>query len=173
MKPFVKKFSNRGFTLLETLLYISLTALTILAVAYLFSLIFETRIKQKAISEVEQQGNLAIKMITQAIRNSKDFDTLTPGNSNGLTLSVATENPNTNPTIFSLSNGALTISMGSGPARPLTSDRVIVSNLLFQNLGSPATTGTIQVRFTLNATNPSGKNEYNYQETFYASASAR
>jgi hypothetical protein len=172
MKPINKKISNRGFTLLETLLYISLTALSILAITALFSMVFEIKVKQQAISEVEGEGSFVTKITTQTIRNSHDFGALTPGTTD-TTLTLVTENPAKNPTTFSLSNGTIWITEGGNPAYALTTPAIIVTNLSFRNLGQLNTTGTIRVQFTLSSKNPSNLNIFDYHQIFYASASAR
>ena len=55
----------------------------------------------------------------------------------------------------------------------LTNSRIVASNLTFTNLSRAGTPGTIRIQFTLTHINPSGRNEYNYNKTFYGSASLR
>jgi type II secretory pathway pseudopilin PulG len=68
------------------------------------------------------------------------------------------------------SAGAMQIQEGAGAVVPLTNDKVQVSGLTFKNLSRAATPGSVQISFTLSRVNPSGKNEYDYQKTFTATA---
>ena len=55
----------------------------------------------------------------------------------------------------------------------LYNSRVTASNLSFQNLSRTGTPGTIRIQFTLSHINPSGRNEYDFNKTFYGTASLR
>jgi len=65
-----------------------------------------------------------------------------------------------NPTIFDLVDGKLQITQGTEGPYELTTDQVIVSNLLFTNLSYPNTPGTVRIEMTIEHLNPSGRMEY-------------
>lgn len=174
---FIKKLNqrqiqNKGFTLLEVILYIGLLSIILTAIVSFSSMFVESRIKSQAIAEVEQQGLQTMQLITQTIRNAENITSPTTGSSAAsLTLDVVTAGDD--PTIFDLSGNAIRIKEGVGPNVNLTSARITASNLNFQNLSRASTPGIIRVSFTLTHVNPNGRNEYNYSKTFYASASLR
>lgn len=159
---------NNGYTLIELILYVSLSAVMLLAISMTLSIFFEARIKSKVISEVEGEGMQVMQLITQTIRNSNNIDSPVIG-TNDTTLSLDTAS-----TIFSLSGGEIKITEGINPEISLTnSTQVTSSGLLFENLSQASTPGTIGISFTLSYLNPNNKNEYNYSRTFYGSATLR
>lgn len=142
---------NNGFTLIELLLYICIVGIIILSVLGFLSLTMQSRVKNQTISEVEQQGLQVMQLITQTGRNADSVNFTTA---------------------FDLSGGVIRVNGGSGPVA-LTNSRVTASGLSFQNLSRTGTPGTIRVQFTLTHVNPSGRNEYTFNKTFYDSATLR
>jgi type II secretory pathway pseudopilin PulG len=65
---------------------------------------------------------------------------------------------------------ALRVKEGAAAAIDLTGDDVQIDNLTFKNLSRSSTSNLIQISFTLSHVNSSGRNEYDYQKTFTASA---
>lgn len=165
--------TKSGFTLIELLLYVSIAATMLLAISILFSVLLSGRVKNQTIAEVNEQGVLAMQIMTQAVRNADSINLPSAGAS-ASTLSLVMPTPAQNPTVFDLTSNVIRTTEGAGSAVPLTnSTRVTVSSLTFQNLSLSGTPGTIRIQFTLTHINPSGRNEYNYNKTFYGSASLR
>ncbi len=166
------KKNNSGFTLIELLLYIALASFILLAISVVLSFTIRSRIKNQAITEVFDQGNNVLQIITQQARNSISINS--PATSTNATLlSLAMASSSFNPSIFSLSAGTIRVTEGVSSSIALTSSRVVVSDVLFSNLSRTGTPGIIRVKFTLSHTNPSGRNEYNYSKTFYGSANIK
>lgn len=138
---------KKGFTLIELLLYVSIVGAIIFSVAGFLSLSMQSRVKNQAISEVEQQGIQVMQVITQAGRNAANVNFTTA---------------------FDLLDGAIRENTIA-----LTNSRVIASNLTFTNLSRTGTPGTIRIQFTLTHINPSGRNEYDFNKTFYGSTTLR
>ena len=134
--------------------------------------IYNLRIKNQVIAEGEEQGRVVMQILTQTIRNAVSITSPTTGNS-GATLTLQTNSSGTNPTIFSLSNGILSIQEGSGSAVALNSARAKISNLNFQNLTRASTDGIIRVSFTVTYTNANARSEQNFVKNFYDSAAVR
>lgn len=161
--------------MIELLLYIGIAAVVLLAISIFISVLLQGRVKNQTISEVEQQGIQAMQIITQTIRNASGVTAPTMGLSGvslTLTIPIGSSGPKT-PTIFDLSSGVLRIKEGAAATVDLTNNRVIVSNLNFQNLTNVASSNVIRVSFTITYINSSGKNEYNYSKNFYDSATQR
>ncbi len=165
-------YSNQGFTLIETLLYVALTSILLLALSAFLFILLESRIKNQTIAEVEQQGLQVMQLITQTVRNAEAITSPSIGTSaSTVTLDVVTAA--NDPTVFDLSGGVLRITEGAGSPISLSNTHVTVSSLTVQNLSRASTPGTIRIFFTLTHVNPDGRNEYNFSKTFYASASLR
>lgn len=175
MNPKPKTYNlkpNAGFTLVELILYVSVSALVALAAAGLIILIVQARVKSQTISEVEQVGSQVMNLITQTARNSPQINSPLPGGTSGV-LSLANQSSTKNPAVFDVQSGTIRITEGAYEPAPLTSSRILASNLLFQNLSRANTSGTIRIQFTLTHQNPGGRNEYDYAKNFYGSATIR
>ena len=166
-------FFSRGFTLIELLLYTLLIGITLLTVSGLLFLLMATRTKNATIAEVEQQGAFAMGLMTQTVRSATGITVPVTGTSGTLLMLTVPAGAN-NPTVFDVSGGALRISEGTPAAvNFLTSTRVTLSALTFQNLSRSGTNGTIRIQFTLSSVNNNGRNEYSFTKTFYGSATVR
>lgn len=163
---------QKGFTLIELLLYISIASIIVFTTASLLRFTLESRVKNQTIAEVEQEGAQVIQLITQTIRNGTLINSPTIGTS-GTSLSVNVVTGANSPTVFDLSSGAVRIKEGAGTATNLTSSKVTVTNLNFQNLSKTSSPNTIRISFTISFTNSSGRNEYSYTQNFYGSADLR
>lgn len=157
--------NNQGFSLLELLLYIGLSSTILLVVSSFFVLSLQSRVKNQTIAEVEGQGLRVMQIISKEIKNATVLTSPTQG-----TL-AASLSLNGGGVVFDLSNNVIRINIGTPVA--LTSSQVIATNLSFYNLSYTNTPGIIRFQFTLSHYNPAGKNEYEYSQTFYGSASLR
>lgn len=171
MKNYLNK--NKGYTLIELILYISLAAVMLLAISMALSTFFEARIKSKVISELDGEGTQAMQLITQTIRNANSINSPLIGiNDSSLSLNVI--DPSKDPTVFSLVGGEIIIKEGLNSEIPLTNKyQTVSSGLLFENLSRPLTPGTIGISFISSHLNPEGRNEYNYSRSFYGTATLR
>lgn len=164
--------TQKGFTLVELLLYIAIVSIIVFSSASLLQFTLESRVKNQTIAEVEQEGVQVMQLITQTIRNGTAINLPTIGNSSAL-LSINVVTGANSPTIFDLSSGRVRIKEGSGVATNLTSSKVTVTNLNFQNLSRTSTPNTIRISFTISYVNTSGRSEYTYSKTFYGSTNLR
>lgn len=164
-----RQTSSGGFTLIELLLYVSIVGVLLISVSMFFATTSDARIKNQSISEVNQQGNAALDLITQTIRNA-DSVTLPATGATGSALNLNVPSAGQSPTIFNLNGTALQVKEGSSNAILLTNNKVALSSLTFKNLSRSGTPGVVQVSFTISRVNNSGKNEYDYQKTFTGTA---
>lgn len=168
--------SQRGFTLLELLLYVAISAIIMSGIVTLLILLMNSRVKNQTVTEVESQGAFIMQELGASIRNSAAITAPAAGAS-ATSLTLDTRDDTKDPVIYSLTSGVVSVTEGSGPkptVTPLNSSAVTVSGLSFQNLSLAGTTSqVIRVTFTVTYTNPSGRDEYNYSKTFYNSYSLR
>ena len=164
---------TKGFTLVELLLYVSLSSIILLSVSVFVTSLLEARVKNQVIAEVEQEGIQVLQIITQTGRNAVAINGPETGASS-TSLSFNTVISGNNPTVFDLTEGAIRIKEGGDSPVVLTNKTLVTASALsFHNLTKPSTPGTVRISFTLTHINPSGRNAYNYSKTFYASASRR
>ena len=164
--------NQKGFTLVELLLYVAISSVMLLVISLFLSTLLQSRVKNQTIAEVEQQGIQIMQIITQTLRNGATINSPIVGSS-AASLSVDTYNVVNNPTIFDLSLGVIRIKEGATAVVSLTNSRVTASALNFQNLSRASTPGTIRISFTITSVNSSGRNEYNFTKTFTGSGTLR
>jgi Tfp pilus assembly protein PilW len=141
-------FQQKGFTLIELLLYMSLSVIVIFTTSMFLITLLESRVKNQTIATVDLEGNQAMTIITQTLRNAVSINSPVTGTDSAV-LSLETENALNNPTVFSLSGGVITMQEGGNLPVALTSNLVIISNLNFRNLSRPGTPGNVDVNFTV------------------------
>lgn len=160
---------NRGFTLIELLLYTVIAACLLLAITVMIALLTQSRVKNRTISSVEQQGTQILQILNQEIRNSAVIIFPTNGNS-GNTLQL--QDFSGKNTTFDVVNGTLRETI-LNQTIPLSSNHLIVSDLQFTNLTPNNLQNSIKIKFTLNYNNVANRTEYNYSQTFYGTATLR
>jgi type II secretory pathway pseudopilin PulG len=161
-----------GFTLVEVLLYVSISGALLVAVSILFALMLQARVDHEAVAEVEGQGNATMQIMLQTIRNARAVNspsTSTPSYTLSLTVVTSTYNP----TIFTLATGTIRMFEGSVASTSITTNRILISTTSFQNLSRSNTSGTIRIQFTAVYKSSSTVGRTTYQKTFTGSASLR
>ncbi len=137
----------RGFTLMETLIYGVLVAIVIGGVILsLYVLVVSSQaINDKVV--VEEEANFMIKKMEWALAGYQTISSPASGAS-GASLSINKFNYGSNPIVFDLSGGSLRITEGGGSPVPLSSAKVMVSNLNFNHLAAIGT-GPDGVKMTM------------------------
>lgn len=164
--------TKKAFTLVEIILYIGLVSIMLLVITSFFGVMIQSRLRNQAIADVNEQGVQVMQIILQTVRNATAINAPTPGNSE-TSLSVNVNGAGLSPSVFSLNSGAIQITEGAGSAVTLSSNRVILTSLTFTNLTRSGTPGAVRVQFTLSRVNPDGRKELSYNQTFYGSASIK
>ena len=126
---------NRGFTLLEVLIYAALVALIIGGISYtLFTLITTSKIANDKVV-VEEEANFILKKFDWVLAGYQTINSPASGSS-GATLSVNKFNFLPNPIVFDVSSGNLRITKGLLPSVTLNSSRITVSNPVFTHIAA-------------------------------------
>lgn len=166
-----KKQIQKGFTLIELILYIAIVTILLNALVPFAWNMIEGGVKSATGQEVFTQGQYVADRITFEIRNASDINSVS-----STQISLATANPATNPTIISLNAGVINLKQGSAPPIALNSANTTISSLNFTNYSSSdGNTKNIQFIFTIKA-NYSGagtRQEYNASVQMEGSAEVR
>ena len=172
---------GRGFTLVELLLYISVTTVLLISIVLFLQVLLETNIKNQTIAEVEGQGIQIMNILTDALYAASAVTTPATSTSSS-TLELVYTDAGKNPVIIEKVSSVLRITEGHAYPVPfegvasttaLSNSRVTVSSIRFDNLSASSTPGIIGIRFTLTHTNPEGRQEFDYGKTFYDSVVLR
>lgn len=161
-----------GFTLVEMLLYSVTAAFVIASLSMFLMVVFENRVKNTTITEVEQQGQFLMNLIAQTARNAEAISVPVSG-AVGTSLTLDVFDVADDPTVFSLSGAQLQVTEAGGAAINLTSDRLEVSNLSFEHLSNGIDHSSVRITFTLTHINLVGRQEWDYAQTFTTTAALR
>lgn len=137
---------NRGFTLIETIIYIALMALLIGGGVVTAFYVTDSAQKNKSDVNIQAEGNFILRKIEWAMSGASSIIV-------GATLSITKPSlpPAQNPLVFSLNGSNMQLTRGTGAAQNLNSSNVSVSALSFTDI--PASGGTPQgvtINFTVN-----------------------
>ncbi len=153
------KQRKNAFTLIELLIYLGIVSgLLVVAGAFTWSII-KGSVKSSCVREVQQNGRLAMEIVTREIKAASGINNPLAGESTD-TLSLIMSDNGLNPTIFELLNNQILLSQGVDGPYALTTDQVLVSNLNFTNLSYTDTPGTIRIEMTLDYNNLEVQPEY-------------
>lgn len=144
---------NRGFTLIETLIYIALFALIMGSGVAASFYVIDSSEKEKAGINAIAEAQFLLRKIDWALTGADAINFPLSGTS-GPSLSVNKNGFFSNPIVIDLAGGRARIATGGGSPAELTGDRVIITNLLFQNIPAvPPKPAAIKATFTANGAN--------------------
>ncbi len=122
------KSSNRarkGFTLIELIIYIVLVAAILSALLFIVDAALRTR--SIAVAEGRLLDNERLVERTLLDRLNASSNVISPASGSGTTLQIASPTSSENPVLFQITNGALTMKLGSSSAITLTSSNIQVT----------------------------------------------
>jgi Tfp pilus assembly protein PilW len=164
---------QKGFTLIEFLIYSVIVSFIIGALVLTGVNIMQAKVRIDITEEVNHNGRTVLNMITNHIREAEGIIYPTSGNS-GSYLSLEMPVSDFSPTIFEVNaNGALTIKRKDEEASSITSETVTVSNLTFTNLSYTDAPGTVKIETTIEYSNLSERSDYDFEKTFYTTENIR
>jgi type II secretory pathway component PulJ len=138
---------NKGFTLIEIMLFVSIAAGFVLTLSAFLDLMYDNRIRNETANTVEMQGTQALLQISQAIRNQ------------------TTET-------FRIESGRL-VKTGSGEDTELTSFAVVVTDFQIDTTTPVGGSDLTAISFTMEYNNENNRDEYDYSQEFSSIISAR
>lgn len=141
--------SNRGFSLLETLLYLAIFAVVGGALFGILTNVVRVSTHEISGDEVSSQLQFAMGTITRLVKDSSSIDIST--STATTTLKLRMTNPAQDPTCISLVNGVLKLAQGPLDPTPgsigasqctntttdITTDKVVVDSALFKRVEFP------------------------------------
>lgn len=158
MKQMLKNITRleKGFTLVEMLLYMGLLSIFLVVLTDLFVNILDVKSESEATSAVEQDGRYVLARLAYDVSRAADISQpLNLGQSNNnlvMTIDGVTYTYSLNGTNLQLDNNLGTNNLNSSESR--------VSGLNFTKIGNAGGKETIQVTFTLtSAATRVGSNE--------------
>jgi len=142
---FILKKIQKGFTLIELILYMGLLSVLLLVLSQVFTTVLEGQINAEATSSVAQDGRYIYSRFIHDVHNADSV--ATPSALGEISESLVLSS-NTLVYTYFLSNGNLYISDPTG-THQLNSFNTTVSDLVFQRIGNVAGKHTFQIHFTV------------------------
>ena len=137
-----------GLTLIETIIYVAILSLIVVAFVVFSLSISSNRNNAFAAQEVQVNLRTAVTLMSQRIRAATDINIPESNfNSDPGYLSLEMASSTLNPTIITLSedNGAIVIKEGNSATTTVTTDEVVISNLIFRQRGGNSPRANIQI----------------------------
>ncbi len=170
--------TSRGFTLIETILYLALVMIMLGAILPLSLQILNSGAKSGTSQEVSSSARYTSERIEYEIRNassvnvgSSSFGVNLAASSTAM-LSLIGSTSSVNPTKFSVVSGTLQITQGTSSAIGLNPTTTKVTSLIFSNY-STGSFNNIGFVMVLNGASTSTRTEYQATTTIAASAETR
>jgi Tfp pilus assembly protein PilW len=168
----MKNLHHSGFTVIEVMIYIALTAMLMVALSAFLNMTLDSQVKVDTMNNVENGGWRVVSYLDQTIRNADAVTAPTSGQSaNTLTLAMA--DASKNPTIFSITDGRLYIKEGTGQNIDLLPQSVAVNNFTFTNAAVSGVPAIIRYQFDMYNNNANTRQQYQYTKNFSSSTGIR
>lgn len=167
----ISNMNQKGFTLIEVILYLGITSILIFSLASFVGFLTQTKARSHVTAQVDEQGIAVMQQITQLLRNAESVFVPTIGGS-GSVLTFTQDGASSTTTIL-VDNGILEMHDGTNPAIALTNESITVSNFTVENVSRPDATTVIKIAMTVAYNTANAANEYQYEKTFYGTATLR
>ena len=151
--------NKKGFTLIEFLIYISIVGFLVGALSLSGINIMYGRAEIRASEEVEENGRFSLQKITTYIRNADNIKSIS---TDSLSLNLNESGTEYVDFYLNTTDQEIMISHNGDPAEPLTSERVLITDLNF----TETYTDAIQVSMIVKFDNPSETREYELEKIF-------
>ncbi len=158
----MKESTNKGFTIIEFLVYITILATVVNAMGGVALNVFRVGARTDAIQEVAHNGRFAVQRIGQAVKLASSV-ILPETGGNSLTLEF--EDEDKNPTIFDVSGGVLRIKEGNKGYVDLTTPKVDVGGIEFRKISSSGL-DSVKIEMNISFNNQKELPEYDFGNFF-------
>lgn len=141
-----KSCTGSGFSLIELIIYVGITAVVVVVAFNVILSVMEMRERTVVVGDVQQELRFAMDHMVNTMLRSIDVNVgaSTFDNDNGV-LSLSVSDPSYDPTVYFLSAGSIYIQEGAGEGLPLTGPTIEVDQLLLENRTSPYANPTIKI----------------------------
>ncbi len=155
--------NNNGFTLIEIIIYVAIIGIVMTSFIAFGMSISSARSKTYVVQEVQGNARMLIDIISQKIKRAQAITSPTAGQSNGaMTLDMPYSESDLT---FSMTDGIVYLTEGSGDPQAIVSNEVEVENFQFSNIGLNGSVDSILVEFDMEFRNAASV-EYSYADSF-------
>lgn len=136
--------NQKGFTLIEVLIYIAVSSVLFITVISFVRNMLMVRNKVTILSKVQQNARYAMTRMVKEIRYAEDLIVI---DQNTLRLSVS--DTSRDPVIFDLQGGILYMKEGTGDFYAITGNDVKVGSVLFEDRTTPNSANIVKITLTV------------------------
>lgn len=158
-----KNKNFRGVTLIETLIYIGITAFLVSSMILLTQAVLNSNVRVKTSITLEENLQFAMVKIVGKIQKASNVSAPVSGTANNLALEMSSQSEN--PTIFSLLSESIMMAEGGGQAAQILSSEIEITNLLFTRLDSSPAAVRVQITGQLRGASPSTQTTHTLSNT--------
>jgi len=165
MKLFTKTEKNKsGMTLIEILLYLSISAGVLLTISVFITAVLRARVKNESITLVNEE---AVQIISQFEREIADADIITQPTEGTSAATLGFQVVGDPVETITLQTDTIVYTLTGNPEIDLNSTNTNVTSLSFTRMNTISDNESIKIEFTLERNNINNLNEYEYSKTFY------
>lgn len=156
-----------GFTLLELLIYLALLSVALTVVITLVTSLIQSEARGSVRHAVDASASGVLTQMTEAARAATGINT-----ANSLfaiplgRLSLAMRDASRSPAVFSVNNGRLEVTEGSGSPVALTSDAVQVVGFQLTRLNPAGAKEGVRIELTVNFRDPGNDPRFQFSHTY-------
>lgn len=160
---------KRGFTLIETIIYMATIAVIFILVVNSLTVVIKAFNQGRVIIKINNSAETAMERMTREIRFAYGIDS--SSTLDHLVLSTySTSSPETPTTIeFYIDSGKVMIKEGSLGAEALTASDLTVTNLIFRQINASSVSKAVKIEMTIQGFS----GNYQKTENFYNTAILR
>jgi len=140
----ILKQQQKGFSLIEFLLYMSLSMVMLALLGGIGINVLQSKEKDKALEEIQYSVPYVMMILGTRIEQAEQVILPEVGEVSS-TLSLQTRNPDTNPTTFDVFEGKVRMQEGEHEPVIISTSGILVENLAFVPIGESEVTG-IQIQ---------------------------
>ena len=138
---------NDGFSLIETVIYIALLAISLTALVYVFTSSLRTYAILSTQATLHQNRQVIERIFLRTLQQSTTVTTPASGSSSTLTLAMPTASQN--PTIFTVADQILTIKQGTEAATAISTNSLQITGFTVTRLTASPPALTISLDYEI------------------------
>lgn len=166
--------TQKGFTLIEFLIYFAILGIVLTAITSFMFDIIQTRSRVALSAEVQQNMRFSMQRILRSVRTSESLNVGASsfGDSDGI-LSLKMSDPLLDPTVYDISGGVLRITEGANPTTRLTTGDVFVEKMWIERDDLPRGTKAVTIQLKVKSASPGVGTTFNYVSSTSSTAVIR
>lgn len=162
--------NKKGITLVETLIYLAIVSVLLVALINFGSQITLSRVKAQSLEEVQHNARYALQRISIDVHNTPSINVATYDDYLYLDMDPSTTDDDI---IYTLNNQQLTRQVGTETAVAISSDKVQITNLVFTEIANEADFRNLKIEITVQDVNYGSRTDFNNQTSLETALTLR